>query len=195
MGMYTELHFNAELIDKPPQQVIDVLSYMTGQSETHYDLPDHPLFKTRRWEIALRCDSAYFPMSPASSFDFEDGRWQLRVRSNFKDYDAEVEHFLNWVLPYVDADTECLGYYRYEQDNHPTLIYKAGTRETNPTELDRLRGERQEAARHIEELERQRDAVLALCGLDDLRLRDTVGPFAVDLAIEIQKIYERDKGA
>lgn len=30
-------------------------------------------------------------------------------------------------------------------------------------ELDRLRGERQEAARHIEELERQRDAVLALC--------------------------------
>lgn len=41
----------------------------------------------------------------------------------------------------------------------------------------------------IAELERQRDAALALCELPDIRLNDTVGAYAVDLAQEIRKIY------
>lgn len=41
----------------------------------------------------------------------------------------------------------------------------------------------------IDELERQRAEVLALCELPDVRLNDTVGAYAIDLAQEICKIY------
>lgn len=125
MGMYTELHFNAELIRDTPHRITDVLAYMTGTTRSEpAALPDHALFGTRHWDLMLQCDSSYFPLSTASSIDHEYGRHYLRVRSNFKNYDGEIEKFLDWIMPWVDADTECLGYWRYEENDHPTLIYK-----------------------------------------------------------------------
>lgn len=132
MGMYTELHFNAELVRKPPQQVLDVLGYMTGAVETKPPtLPDHALFGTERWEGMLLCSSYYFPLSTASSIDWDDiaNSHYLRVRCNLKNYGGEIEKFLDWVMPYVNAGDECLGYYRHEEDPHPTLIYKHETEE------------------------------------------------------------------
>lgn len=126
MGMYTELHFNAELKRDAPEQVREILRFMTGGTPTDEpptDLPDHPLFKTRRWEHMLLCSSYYFPAQVASALVFDQG-WYINVRCNLKNYDDEIGAFLNWVMPYVDAGTECLGYYRYEEDDHPTLIYK-----------------------------------------------------------------------
>lgn len=125
MGMYTELHFNAQLIRDTPHRITDVLAYMTGTTHSKPAvLPDHALFGTRRWDSMLQCDSSYFPLSPASSIDHEYGHHYLRVRSCFKNYDDEIAAFLDWIMPWVDADTECLGYHRYEEDDHPTLIYK-----------------------------------------------------------------------
>lgn len=130
MGMYTELHFNAELIRKTPQQVLDVLGYMTGAFElAPATLPDHALFSSERWKGMLLCSSYYFPLSVASSIDWDDiaKSHYLRVRCNLKNYGSEIENFLDWVMPYVHAGDECLGYYRYEEDPHPTLIYKHET--------------------------------------------------------------------
>lgn len=125
MGMYTELHFNAELEHSTPAEVIDLLAYMVDARTTCLaELPEHALFATRRWEWMLTCHSAYFPLSVATSLDYENGRHHLRVRCNLKNYDGEIGLFLDWVMPYVNADTECLGYYRYEEDDHPELIYK-----------------------------------------------------------------------
>lgn len=126
--MYTEIHLNAELRRDAPQQVLETLAYMTGTNEQRPEpLPDHELFKAERWEGMLRCESYYFPLSVASSLDYDDIAQchYLRVRSNFKNYSSEIAAFLEWVMPWVAAGDECLGYYRYEEDNDPTLIYKS----------------------------------------------------------------------
>jgi len=145
MGMYTELHFNAELIKGTPKQVIDTLRHMTGQDEHVPDeLPDHPLFRTGRWDYMLQSSSYYFPTSVASSVDYDGiaNAHYLRVRCNVKDYDGEIVKFLDWVMPYVFADTECLGYYRYEEDDHPTLIYKRAIgQERTETQTPQARAE------------------------------------------------------
>lgn len=127
MGMYTEFHFNTELVKDTPRQVLDTLAYMTGQSQLEpSSAPDHPLFTTGRWNSMLGSSSYYFALSPASSVDWDDIAkcHYLHVRCNFKNYGGEIEHFLDWIMPWVEAGTECLGYYRYEENDHPTLIYR-----------------------------------------------------------------------
>lgn len=134
MGMYTELHFNAQLRRDLPKQVLDTLAFMVDKvPDKPVELPDHPLFATRSWGSMLVCDSSYFPAETSTHLVLEAGRWSLSVRSNFKDYDDEVKHFLDWVRSYLNADGECLGFYRYEEDDHPTLIYAAGDRKATDT--------------------------------------------------------------
>ena len=127
MGMYTEFHFNAELKEDTPEDVLGLLRYMTGETRDRPDkTPDHELFETGRWFLMLCCDSAYFDMSTASglhrsgTFSF----WYLSIRTNFKNYDNEIDKFLDWIHPYLNKDdAEFLGFYRYEDDENPTLIY------------------------------------------------------------------------
>lgn len=124
MGMYTELVLAAELKRDVPQQVIDTLAYMVGQSSDPFTPPLHPLFSAGRWPHMLTCDSYYFAGDSHSTFRFDETSiaWVLTVRSNFKNYDDEVDLFLDWLRPYVE-DRGFLGYHRYEEDRHPVLVY------------------------------------------------------------------------
>lgn len=130
MGMYTELHLNVELKRDVPDEVLSLLQYMVNPTAKQADvpalLPDHALFETSRWDYMLQCDSYYFAADTRSTLRLDDqGGWYLCIRCNLKNYGGEIGKFLDWVLPYVDADTECLGYWRYEENNDPTLIYKS----------------------------------------------------------------------
>jgi hypothetical protein len=51
-----------------------------------------------------------------------DGQYHLNVRSNLKNYDSEIENFLDFISPYIETD-EFIGYMRYEESEKPTLIY------------------------------------------------------------------------
>lgn len=129
MGMYTELHYNAELRKDVPEQVIKVLNYMLHfePGEARPELPDHPLFKTERWPVMLRMDSYYFAADTPSTMRKDDigEQYLLCIRCNLKNYGSEIEHFINWIDPYVDAyEGDFLGFYRYEESEEPTLIRK-----------------------------------------------------------------------
>lgn len=63
------------------------------------------------------------PAQSASDLVYDQG-WYINVRCNLKNYDGEIGAFLDWIMPWVFAGPECLGYYRYESDDHPTLIYR-----------------------------------------------------------------------
>lgn len=133
MGMYTEFHFNVELKRDVPEEVISALKYMTtvdGLEPT--DLPYHPLFWTDRWYYMLTCDSYYFPMIPATSLLYDNIAkcYFLSVRSNFKNYDDEIEKFLDWISPYVVDTIDFAGFYRYESAEEPTLIYLSDYKES-----------------------------------------------------------------
>lgn len=134
MGMYTELVVAFEMYGDTPTDVIKILQYMMGdipESEIRdIELPDHPLFQTARWRFMLRCDSAYFSGKTHSELSYEFGSWIVNIRCNFKNYDDEIDKFIDWITPYIDRiDPETddgkmfIGYHRYEECSEPTLIY------------------------------------------------------------------------
>ena len=126
MGMYTELVLGVNLRSDTPENIINILNYMlSGISDsTKPEITDHPLFSTERWPIMLVCDSYYFDGRTDSSMerDTVSKRYELNVRTNFKNYNNEVDLFLDFIRPYLYTDG-FLGYMRYEDDDDPTLIY------------------------------------------------------------------------
>ena len=126
MGMYTEIHFNAELKQDVPANVLHILRYMLGDVDVKPRLPEHALFKTSRWNFMLCCDSYYFAADTHSTLRYDDiGKsFYLCIRSNVKNYDNEIELFIDWIMPYITGyKGDFLGFSRYEEFNEPTLIY------------------------------------------------------------------------
>jgi hypothetical protein len=130
MGMYTELDFHVRLNENTPDGVINILRYMVGNVENEPTfLPSHELFSTTRWARMCMGGSYYFDADPRAYLRYDKIAEQffLGIRSNFKNYDNEIELFLDWIMPYVDAfDGDYIGYYRYEEDKVPTFIFKSG---------------------------------------------------------------------
>jgi len=128
MGMYTELHFNCELPKDTPPSVLAVLRYMLREQGDRDvpTLPDHPLFQTSRWAVMLGCDSYYFSADTHSTLRFDEcgDSYYLCIRTNLKNYDNEIEKFVDWISPYIDGfDGDFLGFSRYEQTETPELIH------------------------------------------------------------------------
>ena len=71
-----------------------------------------------------RCSSFYHhPESVRSWFkaDFSDNH--VFVRADLKNYDGEIEKFLDWAKPYIRPATgNCLGWVWYEEWDVPELI-------------------------------------------------------------------------
>ena len=130
MGDYTELNIAVRL--KLPDNALKILEFMTGQSENEdFEKPFHPLFHsgTDRWKYMLCCESAYFPHTAYSSlvndryYAEEDTLERvLNVRCDLKNYNDEIENFLDWIYQYSKT-RGFIGYMRYEEDEDPTLIY------------------------------------------------------------------------
>lgn len=127
MGMYTELVLGVEIV--PDDNVIGILRHMLDEID-HFDGDySHPLFETPRWSYMLNCGSWYFDGQTDSKLftrklcDYV--AYFLNVRCNLKNYDDEIELFLDWLNPYIKTQG-FLGYYRYEEFENPTLIYKDG---------------------------------------------------------------------
>ena len=131
MGMYTELHFNSELKKEIPDGVVEILKHMIGETEKlPLSLPEHELFRTGRWDTMLNFDSYYFDADTHSTlrFDSISDAYFLCIRSNLKNYDDEIEKFINWIMPYLNkSEGEFLGFYRYEESEEPVLIHKLQT--------------------------------------------------------------------
>jgi hypothetical protein len=126
MGMYTELCLAVELKADTPKDLIAALHYMAGNTDDQpTPLPEHEFFKCQRWPVLFSCDSCYFASESYSSFRFEDvsDTYRLTFRANLKNYDQEQEKFLNLIQPWLETEDEFVGYQRYEEEDHPTLIY------------------------------------------------------------------------
>lgn len=128
MGMYTELVLGVNLNRETPAEVIDVLKFMVGDSETEPNpLPAHPLFSCFRWKYMLQCGSYYFAggTHTAMNQDSVSGGWSISIRCNLKNYESEIEKFVDWIKPYIGKpyEGEFMGYMRYEESEEPTLLF------------------------------------------------------------------------
>lgn len=124
--MYTELIFGADLKKDTPENVIEALKYMIGDTEEKpkdFPLPDG------RCEGLFRGSSYYFGVnSPVSKMWKDDisGNWALSTRSNIKNYGGEIETFLEWIKPHIDGGSGCRDMYAivtYEVAEAPNIYY------------------------------------------------------------------------
>ena len=127
MGMYTDFCFDVTIRSDVPDNFVAAL-YQMRDHDSSFDktLPDHQFFKCDRWMQIGHCCSAYFPAEPRFIFEKKSfsNDYVLNLRCNLKNYDDEIKHFIDWIKPYIDAAPgEFLGFYRYEESAHPTLVY------------------------------------------------------------------------
>lgn len=122
MGMYTELKLGVEL--KKDEKMLEVLNKMINDNiYCRIGLPDHPFFKTSRAFAIFHCGSYYFDSKPFVEL-YDDGiRITLTTCFNMKNYDSEIEKFLDWLCPYIET-IGYLGTYWYEEDDYPKNIFK-----------------------------------------------------------------------
>lgn len=125
MGMYTELIFGAKLKKETPNEVIQALKYMLDEIEKPNDFP----LPNGRCEWLFQGSSYYFGVNaPVNKMWFDDicGQWQLSTRSNIKNYNGEIEEFLEWIKPYIESGSGCRDMYAivtYEESAEPTIYY------------------------------------------------------------------------
>ena len=126
MGMYTQLVFGAELKADKYSEIRPILKYMIEGEELNEIPPSHEFFRCARWDVLARCDSYYFDLKTNSRLiEDEQGIIYLNIISNLKNYDDEISKFLSWISPYLENPIgDFLGFYRYEEDENPSLIYK-----------------------------------------------------------------------
>jgi hypothetical protein len=127
MGMYTELVLNVTLRSDTPPEAMAVLRHLANGDQEPTQLPDHPFFKCERWRMVMQCSSHYFipfALSKLEVLSYAQAGGYLSTRSDLKNYDDEINLFVDWLTPYIDAlPGDCLGYQRYEEDQRPTLLY------------------------------------------------------------------------
>lgn len=129
MGMYTEIMFRGRVPDDVPSEVLAALNVIAHGEEATVDI-DHPLFRTVRWPNPGRGGSYYFPQS-GESYVRHHGAYKyydVFLHANLKNYGSEIEHFFDWINPYVEAlPGEFIGYSLYEDvdpDQAPTSYFK-----------------------------------------------------------------------
>ena len=136
--MYTRLTFWADFdADSPAIPIIEAL--MEGDEPS--EAPDHDFFRATHCWAVLRC-SSYYHRTGESVFVYDDiaRKWWLNSDASLKNYGNEIKLFLDWVHPYDSGDNGFRGFFIYEEDEHPTLIYRTAERyELRPAtgEVDR----------------------------------------------------------
>jgi hypothetical protein len=128
MGMYTEIIFGAALRKDTPKHIIEIIQKMVNREGLYGLKPDHPFFESKcSWLLAAN-GSYYFPGIVEPQFKFNDiaEQWYLHLRTNIKNYNNEIEKFLDWIKPYIYKGSGTRDFYAivtYEADETPTIYY------------------------------------------------------------------------
>ena len=125
MGMYTEFLLKAEVKENVSQDIIEILEYLFGEGNEPKTFPDHPFFECSRWDCVGHMSSFYHIPWYSSKIDNGNalGTYYIFSRSDLKNYEGEIEKFLDWAQPYLKPATgNVLGWTWYEENDGPTLI-------------------------------------------------------------------------
>jgi hypothetical protein len=129
MGTYTAFHFAGEIKKETPADVVNVLKAMCGgyaYELNPQDVPEHEFFRAERWKLLFTGYSYYFPARTSSSFEF-DGKiaqaWFLTATSSLKNYDNEIERFVDFISPYLSGEARNVCYkWTAEDDGLPIFL-------------------------------------------------------------------------
>ena len=126
--MYTELIFGATLKENTPTYVTDALNCIIND-RTNVNLSDEVKQFIDEYSLSklIWCSSYYFGAhvnKPSCEFDKIANRWCISFRANCKNYQDEIEKFIEFIKPYVEygsGPTNIFAIVQYEEDDYPTL--------------------------------------------------------------------------
>jgi len=125
MEAYTGFFFKATLDPDTPDEVIEVLKYMTGgrsrgAGRPPPPLPDHPFFKTEAWPILL----FQGPLHVLKVSGWLRTGPTLTVFSHLECDENDIKKFLNWIYPWLDGSwSSFMGHYYSGGGDIPVFIY------------------------------------------------------------------------
>jgi len=123
--MYTELIFGASLKRDTPESAIKTIQAMIDDDMEAVRLNSGLIFGRNPFNSA----HGYFGLDrPVLAFWKEkyDQQWHLSTRSNLKNYEHDIELFLEWVKPLIEAGSGLRDMYAivmYEEQQEPTIYY------------------------------------------------------------------------
>ena len=127
MGMYTEILLTCDLVEDTRKDIVNWLSAMIDYNSILEDVGEKAPneMTSTRFRNGLLGGSYYFYGQPMMEFDYDDisKTHHLTVLTNIKNYENDIERFINMLTPYIKAwEGDMLGYVRYEEDRLPTVM-------------------------------------------------------------------------
>lgn len=122
--MYTELIFGARLKENTDKAIIDNLKWLINGKQDEYKR-EFTFSDTK----PVRCGSYYFGVVSCVNkiwYDYISKQWVVSIRANCKNYEKNIEKFLQWIKPYIDQGSGSKEMYAiviYEEDSEPTIYY------------------------------------------------------------------------
>lgn len=140
MGYYTEFRFRAKLKDNTPPEIIYTLDQIINNYSDYWetlsghempvmmavrdrpDLPiEHPFGKCTRWFMLFHSNNCDPENIKGSTFDIKS--LELSIHSEFKNYEDEIEMFIDWLTPFVDL-TSLVEVWSKGETSEEKCIYK-----------------------------------------------------------------------
>jgi hypothetical protein len=117
MGMYTDyaLKFSIKKESEDFDLIMSVMEHMMGSRKVLTRTPDHPLFKTVRWDIMANSGRSF------KKKDEHFGNVDFMLIGEFKNYEAEIDKFIDWITPYLYDNLT--GYSHYEGASFSTAYF------------------------------------------------------------------------
>lgn len=136
MGTYTELKFRAKLKEQTPKEVVDLLNRVINEKDLGHDkqmfntsdvfVPelDHEFFKCERWYMLFLSTNWDYTMQGGKFYEEKD-RWVIDLHTEFKNYNDEINQFVDWISPFIAGrkKKEYLGYWQNEMSSTQVNIY------------------------------------------------------------------------
>lgn len=162
MGMYTTMILDLTLDKDVPHELIDIIKFLSGGLKNRFEnsielkkFKDHAFFKCERWAdvgMVMQDHSKYRNWSydgfSTKLTNNPDGSYHLESISVIKNYDSELENFLDLIHGYAVHDREVYGWYGYEEwYTISEIINSADTgnfefRDTNMEDFDNIEKDR-----------------------------------------------------
>src|SRR6185312_7222024 len=126
MGMYTELIFGASIKKDAPKEVINTLYYLVNSKKLWSDVSLEESV-TKGINVLNGGGSYYFGVTDGVAKMWQDEidkEWKVSARHNIKNYDGEIDIFLEWIKPFIDSgsgEREMYAIKIYEEDSEPTI--------------------------------------------------------------------------
>lgn len=131
MGMYTELLLKCNVTrpqEKENRNAFDYFFDLQEELDRKIKLPNHELFNIRGCWYLTKTSSFYHHPEPILSLYpriTDSEKYYLFLRVDLKNYDNQIEYFLDWLHPFVDENHDkIIGWKWYEEDDYPTLLRK-----------------------------------------------------------------------